>query len=124
VRNHLTALRYTPREARDQPSQGVDIFLIADGTQPGTLMLLKQLYRGARVGDEAAVGALDQAWSVGDIMFVLDLADNLFDQILDRHQPIDAAKLVYHHRDMCARLAHLYKKIEDRHRWSYEQHLA
>jgi hypothetical protein len=40
-------------------------------------------------------------------MLVLDLADDLLDQIFDRHQPIDTAKLVDHHGDVGPRLAHL-----------------
>ena len=57
-------------------------------------------------------------------MLVLDLADDLLDQILDRHQPVDAAELVDHHRDMGARLTHLHQQVEDRQGRRDEQHLA
>ena len=59
-----------------------------------------------------------------DVVLVLDLADDLLDQVLDRDQPVDAAELVDHHRDVGARLAHLHQQVEDRQRRRDEQHLA
>ena len=61
---------------------------------------------------------------LGVVVLVLDLADDLLDHVFDRHQPVDAAELVDHHRDMGARLAHLHQEIEDRQRRRHEQHLA
>src|SRR6516164_5445127 len=57
-------------------------------------------------------------------MLVLDLADNLLDQIFDRHQPVDPAKFVDHHGDMGPRLTHLDEKVESRQRGRDEQHFA
>ena len=57
-------------------------------------------------------------------MLVLDLADNLLDQIFDRHQSIDPAELVDHHGNVSTRLAHLDEKVEDqqRRRDAYRRH--
>ena len=122
----MTSPRFGTRPARletSPPSVSTSSWS-PSGRSRAPSMLLEHLDRGARVGDQAAVGALDEARAVGHIMLVLDLADDLLDHILDRDQPVDAAELVDHHRDMGARLAHLHEQVEDRHRRRDEQHLA
>ena len=88
------------------------------------MLLLDRIDRDARVGDDAAVGPLDQRRRLRHVVLVLDLADDLLDQILDRHQTVDPAELVDHHRDMRARLAHLHEQVEDRQRRRDVQDLA
>ena len=88
------------------------------------MLLFESLDRDPGIGDDAAVWPLDQHRRGIDIMLVLDLADDLLDQILDRHQPVDAAEFVDHHRDVGAGLPHLHEQIKDRHRRRNEQHLA
>jgi hypothetical protein len=55
-------------------------------------------------------------------MFVLDLADNLLDDVLDRHQPVGAAELVDDDCHVGAPAAHVGKQVEHRHRGRNEQH--
>ena len=45
-------------------------------------------------------------------MFVLDLADDFLDQILDRDEPVGARELVDHHRQMHALRAHVGEHVE------------
>ena len=78
----------------------------------------------AGVGDDAAVGPLDQVRRLVDVVLVLDLADDLLDHVLDGDEPVDAAELVDDQRHVDARQAHLHQQVEDRHRRRDEQHLA
>ena len=57
-------------------------------------------------------------------MLVLDLADDLLDQILDRGQAVGAAVLIDHDRHVYPGIAHLQKKIENPHRGRHEQRFA
>ena len=69
-------------------------------------------------------GRGDQLRAVGDVVLVLDLADDLLDQILDGDEPVDAAELVDDERQMLARQAHLQQQVEHPHGGRHEQHLA
>src|SRR5271170_1432631 len=40
VSNDFAALRHSPGKARDQPTQGVHLFLVSVRSQPGAFMLL------------------------------------------------------------------------------------
>ena len=120
----LAAFRHPAGQHEDEAAQRVDRLLVAGRAQARAVLFLERLDRQARIGDDAAVGPLDQRRRLGDVVLVLDLADDLLDQILDRHQPVDAAELVDDHRDVGARLAHLHEQIEDRQRGGDEQHLA
>ena len=57
-------------------------------------------------------------------MLVRDVADDGLDQILDRHQPVDAAILVHHQRHVDARLAHLQQQLQHRHAGHHQQGAA
>ena len=46
------------------------------------------------------------------IVFVVDLADDLFDDILDRDQPVGAAVFVDHQRQMHPRRLHLRQQVD------------
>ena len=88
-------------------------------SSPSGRRLIPCCSSSASIGMRASAMMLPSGRSIrvgvsGDVVLVLDLADDLLDQILDRHQPVDAAELVDHHRDMRARLAHLHEQVEDR----------
>src|SRR5213078_5191102 len=90
----LAALRHTPRQGENQPTQRIDRVFLARRTQPSSMLLLDRIDRDARIGDDASVGPHDQNRRRVDIVLVLDLADDLLDDVLDRHKPIDAAEFV------------------------------
>src|SRR5437763_291923 len=75
----LAALRHAPRQRENQPAQRIDRLLVAGRTQAGAMLLLDRIDRDARIGDDAAVGPLDQDRRRIDIVLVLDLADDLLD---------------------------------------------
>src|SRR5690242_3941350 len=58
VSDDLAALRHSSGKARDEAAQGIHFFLVSVRAQPGALMLLEHLYRGACVGNQAPVAAL------------------------------------------------------------------
>src|SRR3546814_13179372 len=71
--------------------------------------------------NEAAIRPLDQLRADRDVVLVLDLPDDLLDQVLDRHQAVDAAEFVDNQGHVDARQAHLQQQIEHPHRWRHHQ---
>src|ERR1700686_2266520 len=116
VSDDFAALWHTSGKAGDQSAQGVHLFLVSVGAQPSTFVLLEHLYRGAGIGDQAPVAALDEARAAGHIVLVLDFTDYFLDQVFDRDQSVDSAEFVDHHRNMGSRLTHLDEEVEDRRR--------
>jgi hypothetical protein len=57
-------------------------------------------------------------------MLVLDLADDLLDEIFDRHQPLGSRILVQHDRQMGTGGAHLRQQIQHAHRFGHVARLA
>ena len=57
-------------------------------------------------------------------MLVLDLADDLLDDVLDRDEAVGAAIFVDHQRQMDARRLHAREQVDRRHRRRHEQDLA
>ena len=124
MRNHFAALGYPSGKAGDQPAQRIDFLLVSLRKQMSALMRLKHFDRRTRIGNQASIGTLDETRSVGHVMLVFDLADDLLDEIFDRYQPINTAEFVNNHRDMSPRLAHLNEEVEYRYRRRNKQQLA
>ncbi len=57
-------------------------------------------------------------------MLVLDVADDLLDDVLDRDQALGAAELVDDDCEMDALGAHPGEQLDDAHRFGHEQGLA
>src|SRR5437870_3610919 len=49
VRDHLAALRHPPGQREDEAAEGVDLVLLALGTQPGPVMRLELFDRDAGI---------------------------------------------------------------------------
>ena len=79
---------------------------------------------GARVGDEGIVRLPHDRRRLVAVMLVVDLADDLFDDVLDRDQPVGAAIFVHHQRQVNARGLHLRQQIDRPHRRRHEQQFA
>ena len=73
---------------------------------------------------KAPSGSALQQRAFVQIVFVVDLAHDLFDQILDGDEPVGAAIFVDHKRQMQAGGAHLEQQIHRAHRRRREQQLA
>ncbi len=82
--NDFAARRNMPREGRDEPPQGIDLLGVADRGEIGVDRAENLAKTGARVDDEISVrGGFDLRAFAG-IVFVLDIADNHFHDVLDR----------------------------------------
>ena len=82
------------------------------------------LEAGARVGDEAVVGLAHDRRRLVAVVLVVDLADDLFDDVLDRHQAVGAAIFVDHQREMDPRGLHLRQQVDRPHRRRHIEQLA
>ena len=122
--DQLAAARHAIGQMHHQPAHGVDIGLALFRRQDGADLLLELLDRRAAIGGQRAVRARDQLRADGDVVLVLDLADDLLDQILDGDEAVDAAELVDDEGEMLARQAHLQQQVEDAHGGCHEQDLA
>src|SRR5437868_10189825 len=94
--------RHAPCEMDVEAAYRVDIGLALLFVQNGADPLFEFLDGGPGIGDEGSVGSGQKLRSLGDIVFVLDLADDLLDQILDCDEPVGAAEFVDHERQMLA----------------------
>ncbi len=72
----------------------IDILGVADRGEIGVDRLRDILKACARVDDEAAVGAGDDFGAFVEVVFVLDVADDHFDDVLDRGEAVGAAIFV------------------------------
>ena len=72
--------------------------------------------RSTRACARSPVGLARPGLTLGLVMLVGDVAHDLFQQVLDGHEPIDPAIFVDHQRHMDMRRLHLLQKHADRHR--------
>ena len=102
--HQLAARRHAVGQRHDEAAERVDIVGALVLGQDRTHARFEFLDGGARIGQPRAVRTLHQAGAAHHVVLVLDLADHLFDQILDGDQAVDPAELVDHQRDMGARM--------------------
>ena len=79
---------------------------------------------GARIGDKGIVGLPHDRGRLVAVVLVVDFADDLLDDVLDRHQAVGAAIFVDHERQMDARRLHLRQQVDRRHRRRHVEQLA
>ena len=109
VLDHLATHRHPAKQHEDQTAQRVDLFLV-DLIRVGQAQAdlgLEFLQRGAGLRDIDARRLLGPEMTLVDVMLILDLTHDLFDQILDRDQPVDPAIFIDHQRQMHALALHL-----------------
>ncbi len=82
------------------------------------------LEAGARIRNKGIVRLAHDRGRFVAIVLVIYFADDLFDDVLDRHQPVGAAIFVDHQRQVNARGLHLRQEIDRPHRRRHEQQLA
>ena len=124
MQHQLAPGRHPSGQREHQPAERVDIVFALLIGQHGTNQLLEVLDRRPGIRNQRSVAAQHQLRVFGHVVLILDLADDLFDQVLDRDQTVDAAEFVDHQRHVHPRLTHLEKQIQDRHRGCDEQSLA
>src|SRR5208283_1297177 len=86
-------------EGGDETADRIHLLVLAEGGEIEADSLRDLLKRRARFDDEGAVARwLDRR--LGLVVLVLDVADDRFDQVLDRDEAIGAAVFVDHQRHM------------------------
>ena len=113
-----------PARAVIKPSQGIDLLGIADRPEisldrPGDFAEI-----GTRIDKEASARNGFDFRAFVLIMFILDVADDHFHDVLDRREAFGAAIFVDDERHMGSRRLHFYEKIERRHRCGNEEDRA
>src|SRR5262249_29155412 len=93
MRDRLAAGRDIAGQREHEAAQRVDVLFALLFRQHRSDPLLELLDGGARIGDEAAVRPGQHLRPGIDVMFVVDLADDFLDDVLDRRQSVDAAEL-------------------------------
>jgi hypothetical protein len=87
-------------------AERIDIFTRFAGVEFLAHHGLNVLKAGTRIGDERAIRLLDHRRRFVAVMFVVDLADHLLDNVFDRDQSIGAAIFIDHKCQMNARGLH------------------
>jgi hypothetical protein len=116
--------RYASGEIDHEPGERVDVLLAFLVREDGAYPVLECVDFETRIGDQRAVGPLQDLRTRGDVVLVLDLAHDFLDQILDGDEAVDAAELVHNQRHVHARLAHLHEQVENGHGGRDEEDLA
>src|SRR5690606_26349068 len=116
VFDQLATRRNVPGQVGYQAPDRIDVFLPLFFGKDGAYLLFEILHRSAGIGDKRAIGAPGHVWPLDDVMLVLDLADDLFDQILHGDKPVHAAEFIDNQSKMTALQAHLQKEVKDSHR--------
>ena len=124
TRHHLAARRKPPDPRHDVAGERVDFARHFADVEFGPDGRDDVLERRARIGEERAVGLAHHGGRFVVVVLVLDVADDLLDDVLDRRDAVGAAILVDHQRQMDARRLHLGEQVDRRHRGRHEQHLA
>ncbi len=122
MRDHLAAQRNPSGQHEDQAAQGVDLVVLVVAGQPQPGLGLDLVQRRAGLDQPLRRLFLYPHPALGLVMLVFDLADDLFDQVLDRDQAVDAAIFVYDQRHMGPLLLHLLQQHPDGHRGRHVQH--
>ena len=114
--NDLAPSRDTASEIENQATHGVDIFIpVIFGQKCAGLLF--EIFDAQSGIDIDLIRAMSLKTGPGvPIVFIFNLADNLLDQILDRHQSIDTPELVNDQRHVKAPYPHLKEKLQNRHR--------
>ena len=87
---HDLATRWHPSGAdHHQTAQSVDVLVVVVHPQGHAKRRFKLIQRRGGLSEENAGILLIPQIVLSLVMFIFDLADHGFDQILDRHQPVD-----------------------------------
>jgi len=117
VFDHFAAHRHPAQKHEDQTAQRVDLFLVHFlGIGQGLVDLsLEFLKRGLGEGKVDAGAFLRPELSVVEVVLVLDLADDLFDQVFDGDKAIHPAVFVDHQRHVPPITLHFLQQDADGH---------
>src|SRR5690606_21574220 len=84
--------------AHDEAADGIELLV----TEIGLEVLIELLDRGQRLHREMPLAVAEDVYLVLDVVLVDDLAHDLLEHVLDRHEAVDAAVLVDDERHVIA----------------------
>src|SRR5580704_943150 len=124
MRDDLAALRYPADERYNKATQRVDLFLGSGECKidPGSRIELVEIE--ARVGFVFTRAKFSKLGRFLGVVFVVDIAYDFFDQILDRDKSVRAAIFINHERQMDMRRLHFHEQITRGHRRRHEDDVA
>ena len=111
-----------PASRKVEAADGVDLVVLGGEPRVDRLRELLELEPG--IGFPQPVVEQGQHAGFGLVMLVLDVADDLLDHVLDRHQALGAAELVDDDGEVDALGAHPREQLDHAHRFRHEQRLA
>ncbi|OIQ64543.1 hypothetical protein GALL_539070 [mine drainage metagenome] len=114
--DHLAARRHPPAQQKDEAAEGIDLVILQIVVQRKADHRLEFIKRRTRLRKKDAGLFLGPEAALVFVVFILDLADHRFDQILDGHQAINATVFVDHQCHMHPVTLHLLQQDTDGHR--------
>ena len=114
--NHLATARNPSCEIKHQPAHCIYVFipLYCRQESAGFGLEILDLEAGIHVDDTRPLA--HKFWTPVFIVLVFDLADDLLNEVLDRHQPVYATEFIDHQRHVQPLNAHLKQQLQNRHR--------
>ncbi len=112
------AFRHPARKGENQPTQRINIVFFIWRREIAAHGFFEIIDKNARIGfpDRASVLARDDLhFGLLFVMFVVNIADNGFNQILNRDQPVCAAIFIHHDGHMYAPSLHPPQQILRQH---------
>ena len=121
MHHDLAARRHAAGDPDDEAAERVDLLGEFGVDQPDVRLRLEILDIHPRLRQIDAVALVGPQRAFVLVVLVADVADDLLDQILDRHEPVDAAVFVDDQRHVEPRRLHLLEQHADRHRRRHVQ---
>src|SRR5690606_26111276 len=108
----------------DKAAQRIGFLVIFILGENGAVAGFEIRQRQAGVHNGGTVRPLDDLRRDVEIEFVVQLADDGGDQVVDRDQPVDTAEFIDDKGDMHLGLAHLQQQVHHAHGGGNHQHVA
>ena len=116
----FAALREPAKQRHDKAAERIHFLILVSGLEVDPGLLAKIIQIEPRIRFPSAVGKRAQLRRLRHVVFVVDVAHDLFHEILYRHESIGTAIFVDHQRQMHVTCLHLEQEVQRRHRGGHE----
>lgn len=123
MRQNFAALRQARGERDRKARSCVELILVIGNGQALAEFFFQFADRRAAVRLERAIGALDHKRRL-DVVFVINGADNLFDEVFHRDETVGAAVFIDNKCKVNAARLHAQEKPRQRHRLRHEENFS